>query len=103
MTVHEKDPATTVEVLHDHLFGLGTLASTKRDLFTFLGHVRLFSETFETSDGIRTLRQDEDKRCGDRAIFVRLSQVEHRRFDEWLSKVLNNEVLNGKSDLVRAE
>lgn len=103
MTVHEKYPATTSQVVVDHLGGFGTLTSTKRDLLALLCHVRVFSESFETGDGIGTLRKDEDKRSRDVTILVRLGQVEDRWLNEWLSHVLHDEVLHSEGDLVGTE
>ena len=70
MAVHEKYPATTGQVFLDHLLGLRTLASSKRDLLALLGHVGVLSEAFEACDRVRTLGKDEDERSSDRAVFV---------------------------------
>jgi hypothetical protein len=54
MAVHEEHPTSTVQIVVDHLLSLVSLASSKRDLFTLLGHVTVLSESLESSYRVRT-------------------------------------------------
>ena len=103
MAVHEEHPATTGQIIVDHLCGLGSLASTQGDLFALLGHVHVLSKALKARNWVRALGKHEDEWSSDITVFVGCLEIEDGWLDELLTHVLYNEVLHSKCELVCSE
>mmetsp|Transcript_6911 Transcript_6911/g.16610 ORF Transcript_6911/g.16610 Transcript_6911/m.16610 type:complete len:820 (-) Transcript_6911:3765-6224(-) len=103
VTVLKQDPVARLDAVGDVALGGRALALAERDRHHALGSAHFLGEEEQILRRVRARRQHEDERRHAARVVVARAEVERRRLNVLLARLLNYEVLHGVHHLVLAE